>query len=143
MYNPTREQSRRFMIEAWRKHVARLPASSLEIVAADVIAMHPEYHALLASDDAIEREWTPEQGQTNPFLHLSMHLAIEEQLAIDQPPGLRAAFETLRTRTDRHTALHAVLDALGEIMWRAQRDNAPMDAAAYVEAVRCAVPPRL
>lgn len=76
-------------------------------------------------------------GETNPFLHLSLHLAIEEQLSIDQPHGLRAAFEAHFSRLgDRHEALHIVLDALAETVWRSQRDGAPLDGLAYVERVR-------
>jgi hypothetical protein len=103
-----------------------------------VVALHGEYHALLESGEAaLAREWTPEQGETNPFLHLSLHLAVEEQLSIDQPPGLRAAFEQLLARHgERHAALHTVLDCLGEVMWRAQRDRAPPDGEAYLECLQ-------
>jgi hypothetical protein len=106
-------------------------------MAADLVELHPEYHALLEADDALTHEWTPEQGETNPFLHLSLHLAIEEQLSIDQPPGIRAGFETLQARRgDRHEALHAVLDCLGEMVWRSQRERQPPDGAAYLDCIR-------
>jgi hypothetical protein len=137
MYNPTRDQARRFLIDAWKKRCERLPGTQLETLAADLIEMHPEYHELLAADDAPQREWTPEQGETNPFLHLSLHLSIEEQLSIDQPPGIRAAFDSLQARLgDHHAALHVVLDCLGEVMWRAQRDRAEPDGAAYLDCIR-------
>lgn len=138
MFNPTRDQARRFFVEAWRKQEQSLPITPLEHLAADLVRMHPEYHALFSSgDDALQREWTPEQGQTNPFLHLSLHLAVEEQLSIDQPPGLRAAFEALLIRHgERHPALHDVLECLGETVWRAQRDKAPPDGAAYLDCLR-------
>lgn len=138
IYNPTREQARQFFIDAWRKHRERLPLTELEVIAADLIDHHPEYHALMEDPySALDRDWTPEMGQTNPFLHLSLHLAIEEQLSIDQPHGLRSAFEAHFSRLgDRHQALHIVLDALAETVWRAQRDGAPPDGPAYVERVR-------
>ena len=73
----------------------------------------------------------------NPFLHLSLHLAIEEQLSIDQPPGLREAFERIVAKSrDRHAALHAVLECLGETVWRSQREGKPLDAEAYLACVR-------
>jgi hypothetical protein len=84
----------------------------------------------------LDKEWTPEGGQTNPFLHLSLHLAIHEQVSIDQPPGIRAAYEALRARMDPHDAEHVLLECLGETIWRAQRAGGPMDALAYVDAVR-------
>ena len=136
MFNPSRDQARQFLVTAWHKRRDSLPATPLETLAADLVALHPEYHALLEADDALSREWTPEQGETNPFLHLSLHLAVEEQLSIDQPPGIRIAFEQLLARRDRHDALHVVLEALGETVWRAQRDRQPLDAEAYLERIR-------
>ena len=138
MFTPSRDQVRRFLAEAWRKHRDALPATPLETLAADIVSLHPEYHALLEEGDAaLQREWTPEQGETNPFLHLSLHLAIAEQLSIDQPPGIRAIHDRLAARHgDVHTALHDILDCLGETVWRANRDNAPPDGAAYLECLR-------
>ncbi|MEW5887847.1 MAG: DUF1841 family protein [Pseudomonadota bacterium] len=137
MFNPSRDQVRRFFIEAWRKHRQRELLEPLEAIAARIVALHPEYHALLEQDDAAQREFSPDAGETNPFLHLSLHLAIEEQLAIDQPPGIRAAFERLlAAKGERHEAVHVVLDCLGETLWRSQRDNKPLDGAAYLDCIR-------
>jgi len=138
MFNPTRVQVRTFFIDAWRKYRAGKPLAGLETVALDVLLLHPEYHGVLENAErTLERDYTPEAGQTNPFLHLSLHLAIEEQLSIDQPVGIRSAFENLLAKTgERHEALHAALECLGEMMWRAQRDRAAPDGAAYLECVR-------
>ena len=136
MFNPSREQVRQFFCTVWRKHSERLPVAGAEIAAADIIARHPEYHALLAQPEAaIEQEWTPEKGQMNPFLHLSLHLAIIEQISIDQPPGIRKAFHTLRARLDEHDAEHILLECLGETIWQAQREGKPLDSAAYLNAI--------
>ena len=137
MFNPSREQVRRFFCDAWKKYVERLPLAGAEVTAADIAARHPEYHPLLAdADAAINRDWVPEGGEMNPFLHLSLHLAIHEQVSIDQPPGIRLAFEQLRARMDPHDAEHVLLECLGETIWQAQRNGQAMDAAAYVDAVR-------
>jgi len=137
MFNPSREQVRRFFCDAWKKHQERLPLVGAEVAAADIAARHPEYHALLAdSAGALDQEWMPEGGQTNPFLHLSLHLAIHEQVSIDQPPGIRAAYEALRARRGPHDAEHVILECLGETIWRAQRQGGAMDADAYLDAVR-------
>lgn len=137
MFNPSRDQARQFLIDAWRKRVDALPATPLETLAADIVALHPEYHALLADPAALARDWTPEDGAMNPFLHLSLHLAIEEQLSIDQPPGIRAAFESrLRRDGDRHAALHDLLECLGEMLWQAQRERRPPDGVAYLDCIR-------
>ncbi len=137
MFNPTREQVRRFFCDAWKKHLERLPLVGAEVTAADIAARHPEYHGLLAdAETAVDQEWTPETGQMNPFLHLSLHLAIHEQVSIDHPPGIRAAYDSLRARMDPHDAEHVLLECLGETIWAAQRNGQPMDALAYVDAVR-------
>jgi hypothetical protein len=137
MFTPTREEARRFLIDAWRKSRAGDPLSALERQAAGLIALHPEYHAILdAPARHLERDYPPEGGAMNPFLHLSLHLAVAEQLAIDQPPGIRAQFERLRTaRGDEHAALHAILECLGEVVWQAQRTSTPPDGALYLDCL--------
>lgn len=137
MFNPSREQVRNFFCAAWRKHKARQILDGAEAVAADLIAQHPEYHALLEDEEtALHKEFTPEDGHMNPFLHLSLHLAIADQISIDQPPGIRAAFDSLRARMDAHDAEHVLLECLAETIWKAQREGTAMDALAYVDAVR-------
>ncbi len=137
MFNPSREQVRTFFCEAWRKHKARQILDGAEATAADLIAEHPEYHALLEDPEAaLHKEFTPEDGSMNPFLHLSLHLAVADQISIDQPPGIRAAYHALRTRLDVHEAEHAILECLGETIWRAQREGGEMDAEGYLECVR-------
>ncbi len=136
MFDPSRDQARNFFVLAWRKYLADEPLTPLEKLAADLIVLHPEYHALLEDPDALHKEFSPEDGQINPFLHLSLHLAIEEQLSIDQPPGLRAAFARCQLRRgNRHDALHDVLDCLGETLFNAQRNRSQPDGIAYVDCV--------
>ncbi len=137
MFNPSREQVRRFFCESWRKHRERLVLEGAESIAADLIEQHPEYHALMENPEAaVEQEFTPENGQMNPFLHLSLHLAIADQISIDQPAGIRAAYHALRKRFDVHEAEHAILECLGEVLWRAQREGTAIDANQYLDCVR-------
>lgn len=137
MFNPSRDQVRSFFTETWRKHRAREVLTPMESIAADIIEMHPEYHALLADADAIARDFPPESGQMNPFLHLSLHLAIEEQLSIDQPPGIRAAFDAAcAQRGERHDAAHDALECLGEVLFEAQRGGTTPDGFAYLDRLR-------
>jgi hypothetical protein len=138
MFSPSRDQARHFLFDAWRRYRQSAPLVGLESVAVEVMLLHAEYHHVLDDPDRfLDQDYTPEHGQANPFLHMSLHVAIEEQLAIDQPPGIRAEFERiLARRGDRHDALHAVLECLGEVIWRAQRDRAPPDGMAYLECLR-------
>ena len=134
MFSPTREQVREMFFEAWRKYRAGEVLAGIETLALEVILAHPEYHAMLAQPERYrERDYTDE---SNPFLHMSLHLAFEEQLSIDQPPGIGEVFQALACKChDRHDALHEALECLAETMWRAQRDGAPPDAAAYLDCL--------
>ena len=108
-----------------------------ETIAASLIAEHPEYHTLLENPEvAVEHEFSPESGQTNPFLHLSLHLAIAEQINIDQPPGIRALYNTLRQRLDVHKVEHTIMECLAETLWQSQRTQQPLDAHAYLECIQ-------
>ena len=138
MFNPSRDEVRSFFFDTWRKYRAGTPLAGLEQTALQVILAHPEYHALLENPDRYAgHEFSPDGGQLNPFLHLSLHLAIEEQLAIDQPPGIRARFEALAAKTgSEHDAKHDLLECLGETVWQAQRTGAPPDQDAYLECLK-------
>ena len=138
MFDPSQADVRRFFCEAWRKRRASEVLSPLEAIAVDWIGEHPEYHGELASlDDALAADYGVERGRANPFLHLSMHLAIAEQLSIDQPPGIRAAHDAIAHKLgSAHEAAHQIMECLGEMIWRAQRSGGAPDGAAYIDCVR-------
>jgi hypothetical protein len=134
LFNPSRDQARQFFFDTWKKYRRGEALSALEKATLDVISLHAEYHALL-DDPArnLDRDYAPEHGAMNPFLHLSLHLAVEEQLSIDQPPGVRAEYARLLAAAgSEHDAKHALLECLGETMWQAQRTGLPPDQAAYL-----------
>jgi hypothetical protein len=130
MFNPSKEDVRRFFCDTWRKHRDGTVLSPLEAVALDWMVKHPEYHGVFDDvEAALAREYEIDDGRANPFLHMSMHLAIAEQLSIDQPPGIRAAFRTLVGRHgDEHAAMHEVMECLGEAVWSAQRSGQAVPA---------------
>ena len=137
MFNPSRDQVRQFFFDTWAKYRRQEPLAGLETLAIEVILLHPEYQPLLDDPASALLDYGVEGGEMNPFLHLSLHLAIEEQASIDQPPGIHAAIERLsRARGERHAALHGVLDCLGQMVWKSQRDNRPPDGAAYLECIK-------
>lgn len=136
MFNPSRDQVRQFFTEAWQKHKTRGVLTPLETMAVDLIERHPEYHADLEDPEAAQADFSVEQGRTNPFLHLSMHLAIDEQLSIDQPPGIKAAYQALLATHDAHETAHIIMEALGEVVWEAQRLGKPLDSDRYIDLIR-------
>ena len=138
MFQPSQQDVRRFFCATHAKHSGGLPLTPMEALAARWLAEHPEYRADLADEAAaLAAVYTVEEGRTNPFLHLAMHLSIEEQVRIDQPSGIRQAVELLAARRGSlHTAHHEVMESLGEMIWASQRSGLPPDGLAYIEAVR-------
>lgn len=136
-HDQSRGSLRRMYVEAWRKHRERLPVEPVEDQIIRVVELHPEYAPVLETESALERDYTPEDGQTNPFLHMGLHLAIREQVATDRPPGIAEVHRTLAARLgDPHAAEHAMIECLGEALWQAQRAGRAPDEAAYLEALR-------
>ncbi len=137
MFNPSRDQVRQFFFDVWAKYRAGQPLAGAEQPALDAVLAHPEYHALLEQPERYrDRDWLPEGGEANPFLHLSMHLAVSEQLSVDQPPGIRARYAALLAQYgNAMDAQHAVMDCLGEMIWQVQRHHTPFDSAAYLDCL--------
>ena len=138
LFNPTLKEVRQFFYHAWHKSLNQQALAPIESMAVLWMREHPEYHAVLNGPiDALENaQFLPEDGQTNPFLHLSMHLSITEQVSIDQPPGIRAAYERLCQKLDdEHAAAHVVMEALGQTLWQAQRDKKEPHGHAYIDMI--------
>ncbi len=138
LFNPTLQEVRQFFYHAWHKSQRQQVLAPIERMAVHWMNLHPEYHAVLNGPiEALEAaQFPPEAGQTNPFLHLSMHLSISEQLSIDQPHGIRNAYERLcQKHDDEHSAAHQVMECLGQILWQAQRDQREPDSQLYIEMI--------
>ena len=138
MFAPSQNDVRRFFCDAYRKRRDGGVMTPLETLAADWVDQHPEYHADLADvDAALAAVFDVDAGRTNPFLHLSMHLTITEQVSIDQPRGIKQAFELLAAkRGSAHEAQHEVMECLGQMMWESQRSGLPPDGEKYIDCVR-------
>lgn len=136
-FNPTRDEARQFFFDTWRKRSAGELLTPLEDLTAQLIEKHPEYHTLLErAENNLDQDYTPENGATNPFLHLMMHLTIEEQISIDQPVGIRGHFIRLTQKFEsEHDAQHRMMECLGEMIWQAQRHNTPPDPAVYLSCL--------
>ncbi len=138
LYTNDRSQLRRFYFTAWHKYTERQPMEPMERLVAEAIAQHPEYHPLFESEDtAIDRDFLPEAGESNPFLHLGLHIGLREQAAADRPAGIGAIYRKLAAATgDGHEAEHRMMECLAEMIWQAQRDGTMPDEAAYLERLR-------
>jgi len=133
-----RDSLRRAWQEAWHKQQSGAPLEPLEAQLADVILLHPEYQEILAGGpEALARDWTPEGGQSNPYLHMGLHLAVRDSIATDRPAGILAVYERLLGSCGSpHEAEHVLLDCLGETLWEAQRAGRPPDENAFLERCR-------
>jgi hypothetical protein len=138
LYGTDRDAMRRVFVEAWRKAGAGEPLQPLERLVAEVVAEHPEYQSWLTETDAgIGRDFPPEHGDTNPFLHMGLHISIREQLSVDRPPGVAALYRRIRLRTgDAHAAEHRIMECLAQSLWEAQRAGALPDENRYLDCLR-------
>ena len=136
-FNPSRDEARLFIFETWRKRREKSLLTPLEDLTAQLIEKHPEYFSVFEDPEQFrDYDYSPEQGQPNPFLHLMMHLTIEEQISIDQPPGIRAHFVRLTHRfASEHDAQHRMMECLSEMIWQAQRNRTQPDAAVYLDCL--------
>jgi hypothetical protein len=137
-YGQDRRQLRRVYVQAWAKHRRGEPLAGIEAIIVAIAARHPEYHALLeTAESAVDRDWQPELGETNPFLHLAMHTAIEEGLSVDEPPGVRALYQVLLGQLpDEHAVQHHMMECLGEMLWQASRAGTLPDTGSYLACLR-------
>lgn len=145
LFNPSRDEVRQFFFEAWSKFKQQQGLTELEKMAVAIMHMHPEYHEMLdRPEHYLQQAYYPEMGETNPFLHMSLHLSIQEQISINQPIGIAQAYGKLCTRfQEEHAAQHALLECLAETIWLAQRHQSGLDAAHYLQLIeqRAEMPP--
>ena len=137
MFNPSRDQVRQFFFDVWAKYRGRQPLAGAEVPALEAILAHPEYHSMLSDPERYrERDYPPELGETNPFMHLAMHLAIAEQVSIDQPAGMRERYRKMVEHCGGPMqAEHHIMDCLAEMIWQSQRSGMQYDAASYLACV--------
>jgi len=137
MYKLSRHQSRQFFFDTWHKYNHQELLSDMEKIALSIILLHPEYHSILDDTERYQdKDYPPEMGNTNPFLHMSMHIAIKEQLSIDQPSGIRERFNRLQEKNkDEHETMHQVMECLAEMLWQAQRNQSAPDSSVYFECL--------
>ncbi len=133
----SRDEVRQVYLDVWRKLQQNSLLEPMEAIIAEVIEIHPEYHSLLEqNEDVRQQEFTPEQGQTNPFLHMGMHIALREQAGADRPPGIQAIYHRLVASRGQHEAEHAMMECLGQSLWSAQRNGTTPDETEYLDCLK-------
>lgn len=136
IFGQDRRELRKMYADAWQKHCEGLPTSPLEAQIAAVIRWHPEYHDDVTSGD-LDRDFTPDGGKTNPFLHMGLHLGLREQISTDRPAGIRQLHQQLVEQTgNAHAAEHRMIDCLAEAMWLSQSQQQPPDEASYLQCLQ-------
>lgn len=135
MFGNDRNQLRRYYIDVWHKAQHDQPLEPLERIVADTIQLHPEYQSILSDPDkALGREYLPGSGESNPFMHMGMHIAIHEQLNTNRPTGIRDIYQRLCARHgDAHEAEHRMMECLAEMIWQAQRQGTAPDESLYLK----------
>ena len=136
IFGQDRNELRKMYADAWQRHCDKLPLTPLDAQIAAVIEWHPEYHDDVTSDE-LDRDYTPDGGKTNPFLHMGLHLGIREQLATNRPAGIDSIFSKLTSNLgDAHAAEHQMIDCLAETLWEAQSQNTAPDEQKYLQRLQ-------
>jgi len=136
IFGQDRDELRKMYADAWQKHCDKKPLTPLEAQISAVVEWHPEYHSDVTSDD-LNKDYMPDGGKTNPFLHMGLHLGIREQIATNRPAGIASIFDTLTAKVgDAHAAEHRMIDCLAEILWEAQGNNTAPDEQKYLQRLQ-------
>lgn len=136
MFGNDRNELRQTFYTAWSNFNKKAPLQPLEQVIVNIIQLHPEYHALLEDEATIDQDFTPEMKGTNPFLHMSMHIAIQEQLSTNRPANLQQVYQALLAKhQDAHHIEHMLMECLGQMIWQAQRDQDEPNEEHYISCI--------
>ena len=137
MFGQDRTELRQMFFTAWEKQLNQQLMEPLEAVIAKIIELHPEYHKLLEDKNTLDKDFTPEMGETNPFLHMAMHISIQEQLSTKRPAGIEQLYQSmLQKNKDPHATEHLMMECLGKMLWEAQSQNKAPDESDYLNCLK-------
>jgi len=137
-FSNDRNKIRQFFRTSWQKFVDKQPAEPIELIVGEVVSLHPEYHALLeAEEEILDKDYLPENGESNPFLHMGMHITLREQYLSDRPAGINLLYKKILMEAgDAHQTEHLMMDCLGESLWQAQQSGQMPNEARYLDCLR-------
>ena len=134
MFSQDRSKQREFLAKSWQKHINAEILEPLELQLALIVQKHPEYHALI---NDINLEYFPEQGKTNPFLHINLHLALQDQLTLNQPTGINDIYKKLiEVHSDAHEVEHMMMECIAEMIYQSQKNNTTLDQDNYLISLK-------
>lgn len=137
MFGNNRNELRQVYLSCWQLKKNSLPMDAMQEVVANIVELHPEYHDLLENEDSVDKDFSAETGESNPFLHMSMHIALHEQISTNRPQGINACYQALCLKLGgAHDAEHAMMDCLGEALWLAQRNQSAPDEDKYLDCLQ-------
>jgi len=132
-YTQERDKLRQFYVDVWRKNQTGQALDAMETQVARVIDLHPEYQQMLNNNQHLGNEYLPEMGETNPFLHMGMHLGLQEQVVLNRPEGIQEIYTQIGEKLgDVHATEHTMMDCLAESLWQSQKNNTLPDEKAYL-----------
>lgn len=138
MFEANRQKLRQKYFDVWARHLEKLPMEPLEIQICDLILAHPEYHTMFNQPDKyLDKDYLPEQGESNPFLHLSLHLGVREQISTNRPTGIHTIYQNLMSRhQDSHYVEHLLMECMMMQLFEAQQTQQMPDEKVYIEALK-------
>jgi hypothetical protein len=139
IFGDDRKQLRKMYFDVWNKAQNKKPMTPLEIQIADVIGIHPEYHQQLTADpnDKIDKDYQTQVGESNPFLHMGLHLGLREQIATSRPQGIKQIFiQITKSVNNSHLAEHLCMDVLSQFIWEAQSSGKAPNDEKYLQQLK-------
>ena len=134
MFSSDRSAQRKFLAKSWEKYKTNQILEPLELQLANIIAKHPEYQEIINN---LDTEYFPEQGRINPFLHINLHLSLQDQLDLDQPKGVKEIYNSLlKKNKDTHQVEHIMMEHIAEMIFMSQKNNKQMDQEQYLRSLK-------
>jgi len=138
IFTTDRQRLRQEMCESWGKHQSGAILTPLEQMIVDVALWHPEMHAFLEN----KASTTSDFGVGgNPYFHLSLHLALREQITTDRPHGIKALYQRAKIGFDAHEIEHRMMRVLAECLAEAAQKGEFPEEGEYLLALQQSVKP--
>lgn len=141
LYGDKREDYRKRFFDAWRKHKNNELLEPMEKRILQIILQHKEYINIFDDPEKnMDKDFFSELGETNPFFHMSLHLTILDQLAINQPKEIRNLYKQCIERFgDTHEAEHCLMHSLAIALHDLHYNTTPFDEKKYLNRIKKAL----